>query len=194
MIEGRICTQCKQFKAAEFFSTRNGRNNPLVSRCHECRHANYKENPERNRQRAKEHYWANRDKALSANRANREKKLPLTLWQGARRRAREKGLPFDIEVVDVLIPEVCPVLGIPLAMAAGKVAPNSPTLDRIVPERGYVKGNVLVISFRANTIKQDATPEELLRVARFFAPLYGVSSHAWSALAVAVTATAQRAI
>jgi hypothetical protein len=192
-MNGRICTQCKVFKDSAFFSARNGTKNPLVSRCHQCRAANYKENPERNRERARAHYWANREAIKSKSRAIRERSLARTLWQSAKRRAKEKGLMFDIDVSDVIVPAVCPVLGIPLAISVGKVAQNSPTLDRIIPSLGYVKGNVMVISHRANTIKQDATPEELLRVAAFFAPLYGVSSHAWAALAVAVTATAREA-
>lgn len=45
------------------------------------------------------------------------------------------------------------------------VGPDSPTLDRIVPEKGYVLGNIAVISHKANAIKQNATAEEILRVA-----------------------------
>jgi hypothetical protein len=47
----------------------------------------------------------------------------------------------------------------------------SPELDRIVPSLGYVKGNVLVVSRRANRIKTDATVEELQQVASFYAAL-----------------------
>ncbi len=68
------------------------------------------------------------------------------------------------------MPRFCPALGIPLYRAAGSAAqgPNSPTLDRIVPELGYVRGNVRVISSRANQIKSDATPAELLQVACYY--------------------------
>lgn len=46
--------------------------------------------------------------------------------------------------------------------------PNSPSLDKIVPELGYVKGNIVVVSLRANQIKSDATIEELQAVAKFY--------------------------
>jgi hypothetical protein len=87
----------------------------------------------------------------------------------ARARAKRKGLPFSITAADIVIPERCPVLGIPLAPGSGGpgVGPagNAPTLDRIVPSLGYVPGNVVVISWRANRIKADATPDELDAIA-----------------------------
>lgn len=90
--------------------------------------------------------------------------------RSAKRRALKRGLPFDLTVEDVEVPRFCPALGIPLYRAAGAAAqgPNSPTLDRIKPELGYVRGNVRVISSRANQIKSDATPAELLQVACYY--------------------------
>jgi hypothetical protein len=49
----------------------------------------------------------------------------------------------------------------------GKAVPNSPSIDRIDPERGYVKGNIKIISFRANQIKSDASHQELKLVAAY---------------------------
>lgn len=81
----------------------------------------------------------------------------------ARQRAKQRGLEFNIGVddVNVNVPEFCPVLGIRLQVGASVVTNSSPSLDRIDPARGYVKDNVWVISHRANTIKNDATVEEL---------------------------------
>lgn len=84
------------------------------------------------------------------------------MWNSARLRAFEKGVPFTIEVEDIFIPKCCPVLGIPLT--AGGHSDNSPSLDRIVPATGYVRNNIQVISNRANRIKNDATLEELRAV------------------------------
>lgn len=69
-----------------------------------------------------------------------------------------------------MIPIFCPVLGLPLYRNSGGAAqgPNSPSIDRINPALGYVRGNVKVISSKANAIKSNATPEELLRVAAYF--------------------------
>lgn len=45
--------------------------------------------------------------------------------------------------------------------------PDSPSLDRIKPELGYVKGNIRVISFKANSIKNDASIEELRQILQY---------------------------
>lgn len=90
------------------------------------------------------------------------------LVREARQRAKKKGLDFDLYASDIVVPEVCPILGIPIVAGRGKFAPESPNLDRVHPARGYVWDNVLVISCRANTIKKDATPEELRKLADFY--------------------------
>lgn len=89
------------------------------------------------------------------------------MWHAAQSRAKKKGIPFTITVDDIVVPTVCPVLGVPLVRGTGKPppSPNAPSLDRIVASKGYVPGNVIVISFRANRIKTDASLDELKRVA-----------------------------
>jgi hypothetical protein len=86
----------------------------------------------------------------------------------AKKRARENNIPFDIsiEFVERLIDETttCPYLGTELKTNKGKLSWNSATMDRIIPSLGYIEGNVMLISHRANTIKNDASPEEILRV------------------------------
>lgn len=92
----------------------------------------------------------------------------------ARDRAIKKGIVFEITEDDIVIPEKCPILGIPLffrkrAAVRRGPAPNSPSLDRIDPAKGYVKGNVQVISWRANSLKKDGTVEELRLIADYVA-------------------------
>jgi len=83
-------------------------------------------------------------------------------------RAKRDGLPFDLSEDDIQIPEYCPILGIELSFSTAGHSPNSPSVDRIIPELGYVPGNIWIISNRANTMKHDATPEELRRFSQFF--------------------------
>lgn len=73
---------------------------------------------------------------------------------------------FDIDASDIVIPEFCPVLGIKLNPRNRGVGyhPDSPSVDRIDNDKGYVKGNVRIISARANLLKNDATIEELTLV------------------------------
>ncbi|NEU96029.1 hypothetical protein [Bradyrhizobium uaiense] len=83
------------------------------------------------------------------------------LVYGARQRARKSSLEFSIGWSDFEIPEVCPLRGVPLKVGSGQHTDDSPTLDRKDPRRGYVKGNVWVISHKANRLKGDFTPNEL---------------------------------
>lgn len=87
------------------------------------------------------------------------------VWSGARARAKEKGLEFSIRREDFLIPEFCPAIGIPLDWSDRN---HTPSLDRIDNTKGYVFGNVVVVSSKANTTKRDLTVEELKRMAAFY--------------------------
>lgn len=82
----------------------------------------------------------------------------------AKARAESRGIPFAITSEDITIPDVCPVLGIPIKLD-DIYTDNVPTIDRIVPSLGYVPGNVAVISNKANRLKSDATAEELRQIA-----------------------------
>ena len=85
----------------------------------------------------------------------------------ARKRAKRKGIDFDLDQSDLIVPPTCPVLGIELFVSGGKRTANSPSLDRIDNSRGYIKSNVRVISFRANALKNDATIEELEKIVNY---------------------------
>lgn len=89
----------------------------------------------------------------------------------AKARAAKAGVPFALTRADIVIPTHCPVLGIELVRRIGRKggADSSPSLDRVIPSLGYVPGNVVVVSRRANRIKTDATTEELEAVADFYA-------------------------
>ena len=88
-----------------------------------------------------------------------------TMFIEAKCRARDNNLPFSIEINDIEIPKVCPLLGIPIETHHTKIHDNSPTLDKLLPHLGYVPGNILVISNRANRIKSNATVDELMLLA-----------------------------
>lgn len=90
------------------------------------------------------------------------------MFRDARLRAEDKKLPFDIDVeyVRSLVVSRCPVFGTHLEWSAQRgngpiPIESSPSLDRIDPTKGYIKGNVWIISYKANVIKNNATHEEL---------------------------------
>lgn len=99
-----------------------------------------------------------------------------TLLKTARYRALKRGVEFSIDVSDIVIPDVCPILGIPLVISDGTGKPggrmDSPSLDRIDNEKGYVKGNVQVISHMANSMKFTANKEQLLAFANWILKEY----------------------
>lgn len=158
---------------------------PRSAKCFDCRaeyfHARYEKkkgkhnaqaaawkaaNKEKRDQYAKAYREANRDKQRAYNRSYVA--LNRRMLKSAQYRAEQEGLPFNLDESDVVVPSHCPVLGIPLQRCRGRgFNPNSPSLDKIVPELGYVKGNVRVISLRANALKKDATPAELRAVADY---------------------------
>jgi hypothetical protein len=88
------------------------------------------------------------------------------LWKGCQNRAKKNNIPFNLEYTDVVIPKKCPILEIPIFKGNERHIANSPSLDRLVPELGYVKGNVRVISYKANTMKSDASIEEIKMFAK----------------------------
>jgi hypothetical protein len=102
------------------------------------------------------------------------------LVRHARARAALVGVAFDITKEDIHVPAVCPLLGIPIRVANRRNDPHSPTIDRIVPALGYVRGNVWVISFRANQLKNDGTPEEHEMIARGVRERIAARDPVWS--------------
>jgi len=99
--------------------------------------------------------------------------------ESARQRARKYNVPYDIKVKDLreIITERCPILGIKFELnkQEGKALNNwqtSPSLDRIVPDKGYTKDNIIIVSMMANSIKNQATPLQIRQVADFYENLY----------------------
>lgn len=93
------------------------------------------------------------------------------LWSNLKNSALVRGIPFDLKPTDIDeigIPINCPVLGIPLFFHRGRVQDDSISFDRIDSSLGYCVGNVIVVSYRANRLKSDATLDELRRIAGFY--------------------------
>ena len=89
----------------------------------------------------------------------------------AKKRAAEQGVPFTItlDYIHSLAKDAanCPVLGIPFQYAGNKLCDKSASLDRFIPSKGYVPGNVWIICHKANRMKSDATPDEIEKVYRY---------------------------
>ena len=90
----------------------------------------------------------------------REDDRRFRMFHNAKHRAKKKGLSFTITIDDIVIPETCPLLGIPLVSTSDKRDPRNPSLDQRQPGKGYTQENIWVISSRANWLKADGTLEE----------------------------------
>ena len=84
-----------------------------------------------------------------------------SMFHNAQYRAKKKGIPFTISIDDIIIPEICSLLNIELVSSSDKNDPRNPSLDQIVPGKGYTPDNIQVISYRANVLKWDASLQEL---------------------------------
>jgi hypothetical protein len=98
----------------------------------------------------------------------RRNRPELYMFHRVKTRAKKDGVPFTLTREDIHIPDRCPVLGIALEIGGIGGSDNSPELDKVIPALGYVPGNVVVISRRANRIKSNATLEELQKIASFY--------------------------
>lgn len=146
------CTICNKIKLRSEFYKNSKRYNKGY--CKEC-------------QRELRSTSEYRDKKNDNSREWHKKDPRRLLLYNARRRAKDYNIPFSLTLDDIVIPEKCPILGIPLYKTEGKKTENSPSLDRVFPELGYIVGNVCVISSRANRMKNDATLEDIEKIAKY---------------------------
>jgi hypothetical protein len=145
----------------------------------------YQANKERIKERSRQYYreqykikWLNATEAEKAERRKkcneqtsktkpwltRRKRRPAAyLYNVAKQRCKRTGTEFSITAEDIYVPDFCPLLGVKLDPYAESVDVH-PSLDRINPKLGYIKGNVWVVSHRANRIKSDASSEELVKI------------------------------
>lgn len=162
------CAENKERRAAVNKARYEAKREELLAQMREHR-AN---NRERINQQAREYRAANKERlAAEARRryhATKAAKAKNSLVAGAKRRAQEKGLDFDLTVDGLTWPDTCPVLGITLTYnGAESTRDTRASLDRIDCTKGYTMDNVRVISQRANRIKSDATAEELRKIAAY---------------------------
>lgn len=131
----KLCRDCGEFKpVSEFYSSKTHRGG-LKPQCKPCfvRYAN----------------------------SMRRNDLEGSLIQGARSNAKRRGIPFSLTRDDIVIPKVCPVLGIPLRKAHGRMDDSSPSIDRLDSSLGYSPDNIRIVSWKANRIKSNATLSDL---------------------------------
>jgi len=105
-------------------------------------------------------------KKMAEYRVTENNKVQSRIYSRIKSRSKIRNIPFDLEIEDIVVPDFCPVLGIKIKSVAGSGTnfKNSPSVDRIDPNRGYTKDNIRIISNRANLLKSNATVEEMEKI------------------------------
>lgn len=134
------CRKCSEVRSTDCFEFRSDRQSYRAV-CNTCRSSGQRRR-----------YETYRKKAWFLHKATR-----------ARTRSKWLGVPFDLDsgYLESIWTGFCPISGIHLDKDATKGDPNYPELDRRIPKKGYVKGNVTFLCSRMNNIKRDATLEEV---------------------------------
>ena len=94
-----------------------------------------------------------------------------TIYNRLKSSAKKRGIPFDLtlpDLNDLTIPISCPILGIPIRYNRGSLQDNSISIDRIDSSKGYTYDNIIVVSWKANRLKNNATKEELKKISEFY--------------------------
>lgn len=171
----------KQDRADYFKNYYEKNKEAITARKKESSKAYREKNKEHLKAKRKEYYLKNKETICARTKANKKHKYSIDpaldlakqkqwkienqekyLLSSAKSRAKKNGTTFDISADDIHIPKFCPYLGIELKPFSEW---SSPSLDKIDPSLGYVKGNIQVISLLANTMKSSASIDQLITFA-----------------------------
>ena len=168
------CTKCGELKSLDDFTPYKKSKDGKSTVCKKCRNIYAAIQRDKHRDNVNKRYrerYANDSEFKEKRSINNKKSLMKSkknnpeywIWQSAKSRAKKEGFEFTIELSDIIIPKICPILKKPLVFTAGQGMRNdyTPSLDKINPKKGYIKGNVCIISMKANVMKNNATREEL---------------------------------
>lgn len=181
------CNVCKQEKEIHLFAKRSDRKLGYYRKCKDCNNIRKKNNRKKSSEKYKQTriewikknpdkvslaqrkwYYNNREGKIEYKREWARKNPEKRLLTAAKNRAKNKKIECNIDITDIVIPEYCPVLGLKLEHGYGGKGKNgidtSPTIDRWDSTKGYIKGNVFVISYRANRLKWDSKIEDLEKI------------------------------
>ena len=155
------CFKCKNEKQFVYFSKNKTRKDGYDAKCKECSSTISKLWKQNNKlyAREKNRVWMNK----KHHRDPRAKML-----SHSKHTAKRKNLEHNLVIEDIIIPELCPVFGIKLEVGSKKREECSPSLDRIDNNKGYIKGNIIVVSWKANRMKNNFEINDLRILVEFY--------------------------
>lgn len=186
----KVCAKCKVAKPFTEFTKaikRKDGHNPYCKSCtKEWREENkdvlkikkqvyYENNKELMKEKNKIKYINNKDKfkKYQSYYYSSPENWAKRMINKTAQRANDAGLDFDIEVDDLIFPRFCPYLNTELTYVLGQgQLPTNASIDRVDSTKGYVKGNVQIISRLANTMKSNATIDQLVTFSQNVIKMY----------------------
>lgn len=114
----------------------------------------YKDKYKKYKQHYKDYYERNKNSINIKRKLKQEQNWSEYSFKRIKNRCKRNTIKFNIKTTDIIIPKKCPILGITLVFGR-KHLYNTPSVDRIDNSKGYIKGNIRVISFSANAMKSD---------------------------------------
>lgn len=185
-IERKICNKCNELKSFKEFCKNKECKNGRCNLCKKC--FNIYNN---NRRRGNQEYLKDRREAyhnaqnttwhklhIRLKLIERTEKKPYHNRAKIMRRgicvAKNKGIPADLEyftidkITKMLMESpycICCRRKLDVNSKFDKIKhDDSPTLDRFIPELGYIQRNVSILCWRCNNLKRDANINELRKI------------------------------
>lgn len=160
------CFKCKLEKTEkEFAPSQYNKSSGWCYTCWRNMPSQCPEGKKKYRERNKERFNNYKKEEYIRKRANH-------ILYGARERSKLFNLEFNLTIDDIVIPSICPILGIPIRIVSGEGRTwDGPSIDRIDNEKGYVKGNIIIVSDEANVMKSDSTQRERELICEFYTKL-----------------------
>jgi len=145
-----VCSKCGECKFASEFPKSGKKCKDCVKKCN------------------KAYYKSNADTIKANNKKYRKSNIELHLLKEAKKRSKDSDFNISLEDVKNVMTSICPLLEIKMMVNENHIKDNSFTLDKIIPQKGYVRDNILIISSKANRSKSDATIEEYEKIVNNF--------------------------
>lgn len=168
------CTICKITKSFESFHKNKDRRTGYLTICKECssnqskeRYANDSDYREKCCATNRLYITNNKVKVKERKRHYIQDNYEQIILKRSKDRAKLNYIEHTITLEDIIIPATCPYLEVPLTRLQGQgQLPTNASIDRIDSSKGYIKGNIQIISRLANTMKSNATEDQLIQFAK----------------------------
>lgn len=160
------CTKCNKEKELNDFYNHNNTKDGKTHHCKKCMTAYRKANAEKQRLYMRNLRNTNNEKVKKIRRNSYRNTPPhLKVFYQSQSRAKNRNIEFNLQPEDIIVPDKCPYLKVPFIIGTKDNYQYTHSLDRIDNDKGYIKGNVEVISKKANSMKNNANNNELISFA-----------------------------